>query len=372
MNASILQPADLRSDRPAPGLLGLAERGLLPDALVRLGIRRLCAQRLRTERRGGMEGERFAQRLADLCASPLALHTEAANAQHYELPPAFFQLCLGPRLKYSACLYSRGDESLATAEEAMLTLYEKRAELADGQDILELGCGWGSLTLWMAERYPHARITAISNSQAQRSHIEAQCRLRGFANVRVLTRDVNTLTLPASQYDRCVSVEMFEHMRNYRMLMRRIAGWLKPGGKLFVHIFAHRTLMYPFETAGSDNWLGRHFFTGGLMPAADTLLHFQHELRAEARWLLDGSHYRQTANHWLERQDGQREAVMSVLRQAYGDGARLWFERWRIFWMACAELFGYAGGQEWLVAHYRFVRGPEPSHSQSVGQGAPA
>lgn len=358
MNTSALEPADLPSDRPAPGLLGLAERGLLPDALVRLGIRRLCTRRLREERRGGIEGEagRFAQRLAELSAMPLALQTEAANAQHYELPPAFFRLCLGPRLKYSACLYLSGDGSLASAEEAMLSLYESRAELADGQDILELGCGWGSFTLWMAERYPRARITAISNSQAQRLHIEAQFHARGLTNVCVLTRDVNTLTLPMSQFDRCVSVEMFEHLRNYETLMSRIASWLKPGGKLFTHMFAHRTLMYAFETAGRDNWLGRHFFTGGLMPAADTLLHFQNDMRIEARWLLDGTHYRRTANHWLEQQDRHREAVMTVLRQAYGDGGRLWFERWRIFWMACAELFGYADGREWLVAHYRFMK----------------
>lgn len=358
MHTEVLNAAELPSDRPAPGLLGLAERGLLPDVLVRLGIRWLCARRLREERGGGIEieAERFAHRLAEVTASPLAVHTEAANAQHYELPPAFFQLCLGPRLKYSACHYPRGDESLAAAEEAMLELYETRAELADGQDILELGCGWGSLTLWMAERYPRARITAVSNSHGQRLHIEAQCLARGRTNVQVLTRDVNTLTLPMSQYDRCVSVEMFEHLRNYETLLGRIAGWMKPGGKLFTHIFAHRTLMYLFETSGDDNWLGRHFFTGGLMPAADTLLHFQQDMRIEARWLLDGTHYRRTANHWLEQQDRHREAVMAALRQAYGDGARLWFERWRIFWMACAELFGYADGQEWLVAHYRFVK----------------
>jgi cyclopropane-fatty-acyl-phospholipid synthase len=358
MRSDVTDFNELESDRPGPGLIGLAERGLLPDALIRLGIRRLCAHRLREERAGGLqaEGERFADRLAQLARSAVAIHPEAANAQHYELPPDFFALCLGPRLKYSACYYPRGSETLAQAEEAMLRLYCQRAELADGQDILELGCGWGSLTLWMAERYPAARITAVSNSHGQRAYIEAQCRERGLANVRVLTRDANHLALEADQFDRCVSVEMFEHLRNYETMMRRISGWLRPGGKLFVHIFAHRTLMYPFETAGADNWMGRHFFTGGQMPAADTLLHFQSGLRIERRWLIDGTHYQRTANHWLERQDRHRIEALAVLRESYGESAALWLNRWRVFFMACAELFGYAGGREWLIAHYRFER----------------
>ncbi|HEV2621060.1 MAG TPA: cyclopropane-fatty-acyl-phospholipid synthase family protein [Frateuria sp.] len=359
MTTITLDSAELSADRPAPGLLGLAERGLLPDALLRLGIRRLCAQRLAEERAGGPEqiAGRYARRLETLRQSPVALHTDTANAQHYELPAAFFEHCLGPRLKYSCCYYPRGDETLAEAEEAMLALYGERAELADGQDILELGCGWGSLTLWMAEHYPRANILAVSNSNGQRRHIEAQCRARGLANVRVMTADANTLALEASRFDRCVSVEMFEHMRNYDTLLGRIAHWLRPGGKLFVHVFAHRTLMYPFETQGQDNWLGRHFFTGGLMPAADTLLWFQRDLAIEQRWLVDGRHYQRTADQWLARQDAAREAVLAELTTAYGPHARLWFQRWRMFWMACAELFGHAGGREWLVAHYRFARG---------------
>ncbi|WP_058835766.1 SAM-dependent methyltransferase [Luteimonas abyssi] len=349
----------LHHDTPAPGLIGLAERGLVPDAALRIGIRRLCAQRLAEESEGGLEAQsaRFERRLQELRGSAVALHTDAANRQHYELPADFFRHALGLRLKYSSCYYPTGRETLDQAEDAMLELYGQRAELADGQDILELGCGWGSLTLWMAERYPDARITAVSNSNGQREHIEARCRERGIDNVRVITCDVNALALDPAQFDRCVSVEMFEHVRNYAVLLERIAGWLRPGGKLFVHIFAHRHLMYPYETAGEDNWMGRHFFTGGLMPAADTLLHFPEHVRLEQRWLLDGTHYARTANHWLERQDQQREPIMALMRQTYGDaGAALWFQRWRIFWMACAELFGYADGQEWLVAHYRFAR----------------
>ncbi|NYZ61722.1 SAM-dependent methyltransferase [Luteimonas deserti] len=351
--------AELAHDAPAAGALGLAERGLVPDALLRRGIRRLCAQRLRDERAGGIEAQsrRYAGLVESLRTSPVAIHTDAANAQHYELPPAFFRLCLGARFKYSSCYYPTGGETLDQAEDAMLALYGVRAGLADGQEILELGCGWGSLTLWMAERYPGVRITAVSNSRPQRLHIEEQCRRRGLGNVTVITCDVNRLELDAGRFDRVVSIEMFEHMRNYQLLMQRIGTWLRPGGQLFVHIFAHRTLMYPYETEGEDNWMGRHFFTGGLMPAADTLLHFQQTLALEARWLLDGTHYERTANHWLANQDRNRDAVMAVLQEAYGaDGARLWFQRWRMFWMSCAELFGYDGGREWLVAHYRFAR----------------
>lgn len=358
MRAQSSYLAELAANRPAPGLPGLAERGLLPDSLVRFGIRRLCAERLRTERRGGIaaETERFSERIAALRASPIAIHAEAANTQHYELPTAFFALCLGPRLKYSCCYFPGGEESLAEAEEAMLELYGERAELRDGQQILELGCGWGSLTLWMAERFPHAHITAVSNSHSQRCHIEAQCHAHGLTNVRVLTHDVNSLALEPGRFERCVSIEMFEHVRNYEVLMQRIAGWLKPGGKLFAHLFAHRTLMYPFETSAANDWMGRHFFTGGLMPAADTLLHFQADLALERRWLIDGTHYRRTADLWLAGQDAHRAQVLRVLRETYGTRAQLWFERWRLFWMACAELFGYAAGDEWLIAHYRFAR----------------
>lgn len=345
-------------DRAAPGLLGLAEQGRLPDALVRLGIRRLCAQRLREESADGIPSQsaRFMRNLAALRNSPVAIHTDAANRQHYELPPAFFEQCLGPRLKYSCCLYPNGDETLAQAEEAMLALYCKRAGLSDGQDILELGCGWGSLTLWMAQCYPNSRITAVSNSHAQRDFIMWRCAERGLANVQVVTCDVNRLELEAECFDRCVSVEMFEHVRNYEVLLSRIAGWLRPQGQLFVHIFCHRTLLYPFEVSGDDNWMGRHFFTGGIMPSADTLAFFQRDLALEDRWLLDGRHYQRTANHWLQRQDAARDVVMDVLAPTYGTTAALWFQRWRMFWMACAELFGYADGQEWMVAHYRFAK----------------
>ncbi len=353
---TLAEPLQLDSDTAAPGLLGLAERGLVPDSMLRAGIRRMCALRRDEESAGGPEAisRRFQQQIQSLCESPVAIHTDVANRQHYELPPAFFQHCLGPRLKYSSCYYPTGNETLAEAEVAMLQLYSERAELADGQDVLELGCGWGSLTLWMAQHYPNSSITAVSNSGPQREFIEARCRERGLDNVRVVTCDVNQLDMLADQFDRCVSIEMFEHMRNYETLLGRINKWLRPGGALFVHIFCHKTLLYPFETEGDDNWMGRHFFTGGLMPSADTLLWFQKHLRIEQRWLVDGTHYQKTADHWLEEQDAHRDIVMPVLREAYGDAAGLWFQRWRMFWMACAELFGYNDGQEWMVGHYRF------------------
>ncbi len=346
-------------DRPGPGLLGFAERGWIPDWLLRWAIRTQCRDRLRAERAGGMDAQqqRYQRLLQTLGQSAIALHTAAANEQHYELPPEFFQHCLGKHLKYSCAYYTTGHETLDQAEEDMLDLYAARAELADGQNILELGCGWGSLTLYMARAYPHARITAVSNSARQRQYIEARCAESGLRNVQVVTQDVNALLLEPAQFDRCVSIEMFEHVRNYDRLLERVHHWLLPGGKLFVHIFAHRSLAYPFETEGRDNWLGRFFFTGGLMPAVDTLLWFQRDMQLEARWLVPGTHYRRTAADWLRNMDAARNSVLEVLTSAYGAAAaRLWFQRWRIFWMACAELFGYAQGEEWLVAHYRFVR----------------
>ena len=340
-------------------LIDLCERGLVPDFLTRHGIRQLCAQRLRDEHDSDLDraDARYRTLLSELRGSPIAIETAAANEQHYEVPTRFFELCLGRRLKYSSCYYPEGNETLDEAEEKMLALYGERAELKDGMRILELGCGWGSLTLWMAERFPNSRITGVSNSRTQREHILGQAATRGLANVEIITTDVNRLDLNPDTFDRCVSIEMFEHMRNYDTLLGNIARWLKPGGKLFVHIFCHRSLMYPFETQGEDNWMGRYFFTGGLMPSADTLLHFQNALKIEQRWLLSGVHYQKTADHWLANQDRHADEAVRVLGETYGaKDAAMWAQRWRMFWMACAELFGYAGGSEWGVAHYRFSK----------------
>ncbi len=335
----------------------LAESGRLPDWVVRLGIRRLLERRLAQEfDRDPMRRSQRAQALIEeLRQSAVAIETDAANEQHYEVPAAFYQLALGQRLKYSSGYWPQGVDDLDAAEEAMLAETCRHAELADGQRILELGCGWGSLTLWMAAEYPESTITAVSNSASQRAHIQARATALGLDNVEVLTRDVNTLKLD-QRFDRVVSVEMFEHVRNYRELMKRIAGWLRPEGKLFVHIFCHRYLLYPFETEGEGNWMGRYFFTGGLMPAADTLLHFQDDLALENRRLFSGHHYARTARGWLENMDRRKSEVAEVMRSAYGDDAARWQQRWRMFFMACEELFAFDDGNAWLVAHYRFRR----------------
>lgn len=336
--------------------IDLLERGRMPDPVIRWGIRRLLAQRLQQEDRGNLESNRRAQQafIEELKRSPVAIATNKANEQHYELPPGFFQTILGPRLKYSSCLWSGGIRELGAAEEAMLKLTCERAAVTDGMDILELGCGWGSLTLWMAEMYPGARITAVSNSRPQREFIEDLCAQRGIRNVRVITADMNDFAAEG-KFDRVVSVEMFEHMRNYRELMKRIASWLKPGGRLFVHIFVHRAFSYPFETEGASNWMGKYFFTGGIMPSDDLLLHFQDDLVIEDHWRVNGRHYEKTLLAWLDLMDRARASVMPVMEQVYGAGEALkWFVRWRVFMLSCAGLFGYRGGEEWFVSHYRF------------------
>ncbi|MDM0089180.1 MULTISPECIES: class I SAM-dependent methyltransferase [unclassified Variovorax] len=333
------------------------ERGLVPDRLVRIGIRRLLTQRLVELQDDDAEASAALKQafVQELQAASLAPLPEKANEQHYEVPAAFFGEVLGMHRKYSSCHWGEGVETLADAEAAALAATCERAGLVDGQVVLELGCGWGSLTLWMAEHYPHSRITALSNSNSQREYIEAEAKRRGLANVRVLTRDINQFDT-ADRFDRVVSVEMFEHLRNWPRAFANVARWLRPDGRFFMHVFAHRGAPYPFVERDASDWMSRYFFSGGMMPSDDLALRCQDDLRLLQQWRWDGTHYQRTSEAWLRNMDQRRETLMPLFRETYGEEADVWWVRWRLFFMSVAELFGYEDGQRWWVSHYLFER----------------
>ena len=330
-------------------VINMFEGAPLPDAVRRAAVRALVSGARRNLAGDGEADTAFA---ADMVARPIAEHTAAANDQHYELPAAFFERVLGPNLKYSCCLYPTGRESLEQAELLALAETCAHADLKDGQEILELGCGWGSLSLYMAEHYPNARILSVSNSASQRQFIEARARAKGLTNLTIATADMNVFSTDR-RFDRVVSVEMFEHMANWRGLLSRVRGWLKPDGALFIHVFSHRSTPYRFDASDPADWIGQHFFTGGLMPSHGLMGEFGDLFTLEQDWRWSGEHYARTADHWLERFDQHAGEIMPVLREVYGADAKLWARRWRLFFLATAGLFGHDGGREWGVSHYR-------------------
>ena len=335
-------------------VIGTAERVPLPDLVIRAAVQRLCSRTATRLARGNAESDAF---FADeMAARAIAKHTDAASAHHYEVPAAFFARSLGPNRKYSSCFYKGPESTLQEAEEEALRQTVAHADLADGQSILELGCGWGSLSLWMARQFRNAEITVVPNSHSQREHIERQAASRGLRNLRVITADMNVFH-SERQFNRIVSVEMFEHMMNWRELMTRVKSWLAPDGRFFMHIFTHRAGAYLFDGADGEDWIAQHFFTGGVMPSHHLIRQYADLFEVEKEWRWSGTHYRRTALDWLGNFDTQRDEIESILRPVYGNDTGLWMRRWRRFFLATAGLFGYADGSEWGVSHYRMKAG---------------
>ena len=332
--------------------IDLAERRVLPDPVVRLGMRRLLGQRLRHEQRkdNRLDGPGSRAFAHEMRSAPVAVATTDANQQHYELPSEFFAAVLGPYLKYSSCLWSDDTRDLAGAEEEMLELTCKRARLEDGMDVLDLGCGWGSFSAWVLRHYPRCRVLAVSNSSTQAEFIRARYQSEALDRLEVVTADMNDFATDR-KFDRVVSVEMFEHMRNWARLFERVAGWLRPGGAFFQHVFCHRRFAYLYADEGAGDWMARHFFTGGIMPSLDLPQQYDDHLEVVDQWRVSGLHYSMTLEAWLAEMDRNRERLLPVFVRTYGEDSERWFARWRMFFMACSELFRYRGGDEWFVAH---------------------
>lgn len=335
-----------------------AEKGRVPDFLIKLGIRNLCSQRLKWIDKMGKDNLNTHNKkwVEKLKSSPIALVPEKPNEQHYELPPKFFELVLGSNLKYSCGLWN-DDGGLDKSEHDMLKVYIERSGMKNGMDILELGCGWGSLTFFIARNFPKSSITAVSNSNDQRIYIESKCELNGINNINVITCDMNDFKID-KKFDTVISIEMFEHMRNYDKLLKKISSFMKKNGKLFVHIFSHKDVVYPYEDRGPSDWMAREFFSGGLMPSHDLLDNFQDDLKLEKKWLINGNHYKKTSYAWLRKMDNNKSSILKLFAETYGTNESvIWYNRWRIFFLACAEMFGMKNGNEWGVSHYLFNKG---------------
>ena len=334
----------------------LLEKNKIPDFLIRLGIRKLLKQRLHDENKGSVEAQQahLMKLIDELKASPIAINTIDANEQHYEVPTEFYQYCLGKHLKYSSGYWNAGVTDIDTSEKDMLELTCQRADLQDGQTVLELGCGWGSLSLFMSAKFPQSKFTVVSNSRTQKIYIDEEAKKRNISNLKVITVNINDFN-PEQIYDRVVSVEMFEHMRNYQKLMKLVADALKPNGKLFVHIFTHKEYAYKFEVIDESDWMSKYFFTGGIMPSDDLLLYFNEHLSIEKHWHVNGTHYAKTSEAWLQNMDANKTQIMPLFEKTYGkDYAVKWWVYWRLFYLACAELWAYNNGDEWIVSHYLF------------------
>jgi len=332
------------------------EQGYIPDSIIRKGIQRLLKVRLKEIYVDNAEELTKLKNLFidNMRKAPIALVPDKANEQHYEVPAKFYDLVLGNNNKYSCCYWDEDTESLSKAEENSLALSCSHAQFYNGQKILELGCGWGSLTLWMAQNYPQSNITAVSNSKSQRQHIEVRAQSLGLTNIKVITSDINDFNID-KKFDRVVSIEMFEHMRNWELLFSNVSNWLNDDGKFFMHVFTNRHAAYAFEVKDSSDWMSEHFFTGGMMPSDDLPLYFQQHLAIEKTWAWDGNHYAKTSNAWLQNMDDNKAEIIRLIKDAYGeDNVQTWWMRWRLFFMACAELFAFDHGQQWHVMHYRF------------------
>ena len=331
----------------------LLSRGLIPDFLLRRGVRSQGKQRLAMMVKGNLSND-YEKFLKEASSGEIAVHTDDANNQHYEVDSEFFQYCLGKNLKYSSCYWDENTSSLDQAEDNMLELYCKRADVKDGMDILDIGCGWGSLSLFLANKYPNANITGISNSSSQKLFIDKEASKRNLRNLKIITSDINDFK-SSKKFDRIISIEMFEHTKNSKKLLDSIDSWLNPKGCFFMHDFAHKNNPYYFDKDQNNAWMAKYFFTGGMMPNHNLFRDLESNLNYQKSWMLSGTHYEKTSNAWLNKMDHNREKILTLFKENSDiKTAKRNFHFWRLFFIACAEIFGYANGSEWCVSHHLF------------------